>query len=203
MRKYSLADYVFQFITVTMGVFIALLIDGLAERRDNDQLVESARQTIRRELENNKKDLERTLAGLPADQEAMLNAITFADNMLSSGKSKINELKLHYNLADQLTNSGWRTAERTGALGHMDYTEVQRYSSIYDFQELFIQQQRQIVMQVALAGAIFKGNFDVERPDRADLVTFRARVMDLRAAIDVQEKFGRKLIEDYDAALKP
>jgi hypothetical protein len=203
MKKYTFADYGFQFITVTAGVLIALFIDGLAERNSNRELVESARATILLEIADNKKDLEATLSGIAADREAMLNAVRFADEILSKGKTKITSLQLHYNVADKVSDSSWRTAERTGALAHMDYAEVQKYSRIYEFQDLFMQQQRQALSQLTLAGAILNSDFDPEHPKTKDLEIFRARVMDVSALVKLQEDFGKKLLEDYSAALKP
>ena len=69
MKKYSFADYAFQFITVTAGVLIALFIDGLADWNAKRELVASARATIMRELADNKKDLEATLSGIANDQD--------------------------------------------------------------------------------------------------------------------------------------
>ena len=203
MKKYTLPDYGFQFITVTAGVLIALFIDGLADWNAKRELVANARATIMRELADNKKDLEATLSGIAKDQAAMLNAITFADEMLSARKTKINSLQLHYNVADEVSDSGWRTAERTGALALMDYGEVQKYSRIYDFQELFMQQQREALSQLTLAGSVFKSNFDPEHPNMKDLETFRTRVIDLLAMVALQEDFGKKLLEDYSKALQP
>ena len=203
LSKYGAADYVFQFITVTAGVLIALFIDGLAERNNNRELVDSARANIRRELTDNKADLEATLSGIETDRDAMLKAIQFADDMLSTGKTTINSLQIHYNVADKVTDSSWRTAERTGALALMDYAEVQRYSRVYDFQDLFLEKQRQTVSQVTLAGAPLNADFDPNHPNRKDLETFRARVMDVMALVRLQEQFGKKLLEDYAKALNP
>jgi hypothetical protein len=203
MKKYTFADYAFQFITVTAGVLIALFIDGLAEQKDNRQLVDSARATIMRELADNKTDLERTLSGIENDLEKMLHAIAFADDMLSTGKTKVRELTIHYNVADQVTDSSWRTAERTGALALMDYAEVQKYSRIYDFQDLFLQRQRETLAHVTLAGAPLNARFDPAHPNRKDLELFRARVMDVMTLVKLQQQFGQKLLEDYAEALKP
>ncbi len=203
MKKYSFADYAFQFVTVTAGVLIALFIDSLAETRSNRDLVESARAMIMRELADNKKDLEATLSGIAADQEGMKNAIRFADELLSARKTKINSLELHFNVADQVSDSSWRTAERTGALALMDYEEVQRYSRVYDFQALFMQQQRQALAQIVVAGSIFETAVDPEHLNPKDLEMFRTRVMDLLALVGLQEDFGKKLLEDYAKALQP
>jgi hypothetical protein len=201
--KYTTPDYVFQFITVTAGVLIALFIDGLADLRADRALVENARSMIRRELADNKKDLEATLSGIAADQENMRTAIRFADELLSTRKTTINSVQLHYNVADQISDSSWRTAERTGALALMDYDEVQRFSRVYDFQELFMAQQRQTLTQVVMAGGFFKADFDLAKPNAKDLELFRTRVMDLLGLLSLQEDFGKKLVEDYAAALNP
>jgi hypothetical protein len=203
MKKYTFADYAFQFITVTAGVLIALFIDGLAERNNNRELVESARAMIKLELVDNKNDLERTLSGIAKDQEALLNAIAFADDLLATGKTKINSLQIHYNLADEVTDSSWRTAERTGALALMDYAEVQKYSRIYDFQDLFMQQQRQAMSQVILASATLNASFNPAQPNRKDLEVFRGRVQDLMAIVAQQDTLGKKLLEDYAKAIAP
>lgn len=200
--KYTFADYAFQFITVTAGVLIALLINGLVEWNSNQQLVRTARATILRELADNKADLEATQANFVTDQAAMLNAVKFADDLLSKRKTSITTLELHLNVADKISDAGWRTAERTGALSHMDYVEVQKYSVIYEFQDLLMQTQRQALAQLTLASAIFEGGFDPDHPDLNDLETFRARVLDLKATLTMHQKFARKMGEDYAAALK-
>ena len=201
--KYSAADYTFQFITVTAGVLIALLIDGLVDWNNNRELVAEARATIARELADNKKDLNATLSALPRDREALDKALKFADDMLTVRKTTVTEILLHYTLADRISATSWRTAERTGALGHMDYAEVQKFSKVYDFQDLFLQQQRMLLSQLGSASTLLVTGFDPDKPNMKDLEGFRARVMELGAALKLQEDLGKKLAEYYDEALKP
>ena len=110
-------------------------------------------------------------------------------------------IELHYNLAD-LSDTSWRTADRTGALSHMDYGEVQRLSKLYDFQDLFVLQQRSVLSQLALASSMLQGQFNPDKPNLKDLETFRTRVMELRAAIGIQEDFAKRLAENYAESLK-
>jgi hypothetical protein len=200
--KYTLADYVFQFITIAMGVLVALLASGLNEYYNNWQLVTQARVTIAREIGDNKKDLDATLSGFARDREAMTSAVQFATEMLAAGKTSITEIQLHYNMADLLATA-WHTAERTGALSHMDYAEVQRYSKLYDFQDLFVQQQRATVSQLAAASSLLQGNFNPDKPNPKDLETFRERTQLLLAQVSLQEDFAKRLAEYYAEALKP
>ena len=195
-HKYSASDYLFQFITITVGVLIALLINGLVEWNNNRVLVSQARQTIADEVRSNQKDLDSTLAGMADDLKRFDNAIKFANDLLTTRKTTVNELKLHLNLAD-ITAAGWHSAERTGALSHMPYSEVQRYSLLYDLQELYSEQQRALLSQLAGASSILAGDFDPDNPNPKDLDDFRSRVLQLRSHLAIHEQMARRLSERY------
>ena len=200
-NKYTANDYVFSFVTITLGVLIALLINGLVEWNNNRQLVTQARATIAQEIGENKRDLDVTLASFPDDRKRFDNAIKFANDMLATKKTAINELKLHLNFAD-VSSAGWRTAERTGALSHMPYTEVQRYSLLYDLQDLYTEQQREMLGQLASASAILAGDFNPDNPNPKDLEAFRDRVLQLQSTLTIHEQMARRLAERYAEALK-
>jgi hypothetical protein len=200
-RKYDLSDYLFQFIVITAGVLIALLLNGLVEWNDNRELVDQARATIRREVEANLKELE----GLPENVKRsggdLENALRFADDLIATGKSDVRSLSLNFNLAT-LNASGWQSADRTGALGHMDYDEVQEYSELYTMQELFESQQRKAVDLVAAGSAFVSPAFDPTKANRDDLSRFRQQVMLLQANLLVTEQLGQQLRKGYQEFLE-
>ena len=200
-KKYSFADYLFQFITITAGVLIALLINGLVELNTNRQLVAQARATIAEEIAANKKDLDITLPGIADDMKRLDAAVTFATDLLTTKKTTIHELKMHLNFAD-VSSAGWRTAERTGALSHMAYAEVQRYSMLYDLQDVYTEQQRTMLVQLAEASAILNSDFNPDNPNTRDLEAFRDRVTRLRSMLNIHEQMARRLAERYAEALK-
>ena len=199
--KYAVVDYVFSFITITAGVLIALLINGLVEWNNNRELVAEARATIAREIAANKKDLEATLGGIQEDIKKFNSAIQFATEILATKKTTVNQLDFHLNLAE-LSSSGWRTAERTGALSHMDYDEVQRYSRLYDFQDLLVDQQRDLLGHLGEVTAILNSDFDPDNPNTKDLELFRERVMLLRAQLALHEQMAKRLAGNYAEALR-
>jgi hypothetical protein len=199
--KYTLVDYLFQFIIITAGVLIALLANGLVEWNRNRELVAEARATIAREIADNKKDLDATLDGMTGDLKKFDAAIQFAAEMLRDKKTSVTTLDFSINMAD-VSSTSWRTAERTGALGHMDYDEVQRYSKLYDLQELLVEQQRSLVSRLGEATAILSGDFNPDNPNPKDLEFFRERVMVLRAQLAVHEQMAKRLAENYAEALK-
>lgn len=201
-NKYTSSDYFFQFVTITVGVLIALLINGLVEWNRDRELVADARSTIAREIADNKKDLDATLGGLQDDIAKLEAGINFANEMLTKKSTNINRLNFGINLAD-LSASGWRTAERTGALSHMDYEEVQRLSKLYDLQDAIVDQQRAFLSQLADALAILSPGFDPEKTNPRDLELFRERLMRLRSTLTIHSGLARRLAENYAEALKP
>ena len=200
---YALEDYIFQFITVTAGVLIALLINGLDAWNDTRELVRKARTTIEREIADNRKELDDTVSGFASDHRKLQEALKFADDVLKKGRSDLRAFTLNYNLAELSSNS-WRTADRTGALSQMDHAEVQKYSKLYDFQDVFLERQRDALDQFASAMSIVQGeDFNPEKPNLKDIEIFRQRVMELRAALVVQEQFAGRLKQAYEEALQP
>jgi hypothetical protein len=199
-KKYTFADYLFQFVTITAGVLIALLINGLVQWNDNRSLVAQARETIAQEIAQNKNDMDKTLPGISDDMKRFENAIKFANDMLTARKTSVTELKLHLNFAD-VSSAGWRTAERTGALSHMPYADVQRYSLLYDLQDLYTEQQRVMLVQLAEASAFLSGDFNPDNPNPRDLEMFRERVTRLRSMLNIHQQMATRLNERYAEAL--
>lgn len=177
-------------------MLIALLINGLVEWNNNRELVDQARATIRREVEANLEELAGFPDNIKRSTSELENAMRFADDLLNKGKTDIHNLRLNFNLAT-LNASGWQTAERTGALAHMDYDEVQKYSELYAMQQLFDEQQRKAVDLVATASALVASSFDPTTAKTADLAEFRRRVMLLQANLFVTEQLGQQLTKGY------
>ena len=194
LSKYGAADYVFQFITVTAGVLIALMIDGLVDWKSTRDLVADARAAIRREVADNLKEMEGRPKAIQKANDDIDNAIKFAKDLVATGKTDINELNVRFDLAT-LNESSWRSAERTGALAHMPYDEVKQYSELYAFQDLFTTQQRQAVDLVT--SAIVIAAEDPTKASKEDLMRFRDQLRSLKATVYVTDQLGTQLVEAY------
>jgi hypothetical protein len=196
MKKYSFADYGFQFITVTAGVLIALLIDGLVDWNNNRELVAAAHASIAREVADNLKEIE----GLPKSIESangeIDNCLKFANELLAKGKTDVSSLQLSFNLAT-LNSSSWLTADRTGALSHMSYGQVKEYAELYKLQELFDTVQRRAVDMVADGIVVVSGGSDPTKASRDDLMRFRDQLMRYRASLFITADLGKTLTNAY------
>ena len=200
-HKYSASDYVFQFITIMAGVLIAMLANGMVERSKDRQLVATARTMLAREITDNLGALETLPADVAKNAAEVENALQLANDLLKKGKTEIRSVSFNFNLPT-LNESSWQTAERTGALAHMDYDEVKAYSEVYAQQDLFTTHQRKSIDLVAAGSVLIAPSFDPTTAERQDLVRFRESAMQLQANLLVTEQLGRQLSESYQKLLK-
>jgi hypothetical protein len=195
----SLKDFLIALATITAGVLIALSLEGLLEWNHNRRLVREARETVTREITDNKKEVDGILASAAARQNDLDNALRLANELLNSKKSDIRQVNLGTSIAE-LSSAGWQSAERTGALTHMDYAEVQKYAGLYELQNLFAVQQRQVLGRLASALAVL-GAGDPHTAAPRDLELFRQHVLGLRADLIIERQLGQGLSEAYGKSL--
>jgi hypothetical protein len=83
----------------------------------------------------------------------------------------------------------------------MDYGEVQRYSTLYDAQDLYATQRRRILEHVAQALSIVGTGFPNDSTTK-DLEALRGQINTLQADFIVLDQLGRQLLDSYRKALK-
>ena len=194
-RSRSVSYFLTELLIVTAGVLIALSVDSLRGWNKDRQLVEQARRTITLEIAENRADVERVMAGSETRQKDLDNALKFVSEMLATRKSAMHEITVNTEVAD-LSSAAWQSAERTGALSHMRYDEVQRYSRLYAVQELYIAQQRQSLRRITTALA-FLAEGDPTAASPEDLRGFRQEVRALIGEHYIENKVGDRLLELY------
>lgn len=197
---HSLREFLAQLGTITAGVLIALSIEGLLEWNHYRTLVREAKATIDLEIADNKKELDGVLAGSESLKKDLDTALRLANDLLTTKKSDVHQINLGFEIAE-LSTASWRSAESTGALGHMEYSDVREYSTLYEIQDLLAQQQRRGIEGVAAASAIFTDNRDPHQAPAGDLELFRQQVLGMRANLQIQEQIGRRLSAAYQELL--
>jgi hypothetical protein len=186
-----------ELLIVTLGVLIALSVDSLRQWREHVALVDEARRNIVEEIRDNAKALDQVLGEIETRRKQIDDAITVADDVLAKRPMRIKQFELGSNVA-QISDANWKSAERTGALGYMEYAEVQRYSRLYDLQALFAEHQRRRIERIALALSAISE--DPEKAPTRDIEVFRDRVLVLRGDLLVVEQIGRGLKQYYTTA---
>ena len=140
------------------------------------------------------------LAGSESRKKDLDTALRLANDLLTTKKSDVHQVNLGFEIAE-LSTASWRSAESTGALGHMEYSDVREYSTLYEIQDLLAQQQRRGIEGVAAASAIFTDGRDPHQAPAGDLELFRQQVLGMRANLQIQEQIGRRLSAAYQELL--
>jgi hypothetical protein len=127
-------DFFVHLTIITLGLLIALGLEGTVEWIRNRHLVHRAEANLKFELRENRTTLTNDLKSLDAAQheiEADLTLLTtFRTTHHSSG-----DLRFYWEW-NSLSASAWETARNTGALALMNYETAQRYSNTYTQQSL-------------------------------------------------------------------
>ena len=199
-RRRSAGRVIRELTTITAGVLIALSLEGLVQWGRDVALVREARGTIRRELADNRREVQSVLSSVDSRRKNLDMALRFANELLSKRETGINEVQLGFNVAD-LSTASWDTAGSTGALGHMDYGEVQRYADLYSVQALYSDRQKGTMERLAAAATMFSDRRDPKDASPEDLQLFRRQVLAMHSDLMLEEQLGTRLIEMYDRVL--
>lgn len=171
---------------VTIGLLIALSLEALVEAYHHRSLVLEARRNIEREITENRGLVKQNIASVQADQSRMKTNLEVL-LALRQAREVPSDSRLQYRLEwSALSDSAWATARDTGALGHMEYAEVQCYAGIYTQLHVISEQgQRLLESQTrAISPALVAGNPLAMTEAERDLVTTRSAdlLADLKGA---------------------
>ncbi len=197
---HTLKEFAIQLVTITAGVLIALAIDGVVEWKDNRDLVREATATITREIADNRAALERHHAEADTREKDAENALQLTNDLLATRASNIRQFGLTFHLST-LSSAAWQTAERTGAVAHMEYADVQKYAKLYNVQALYEGEQRRVMAQVVGALSSIATGENPHKADVADLERFRQQLLAVRGAFIVDRQLGEALLKAYGETL--
>ena len=153
------SEFFLHLFTITIGLLIAVGIEAAVERHQHHELASEARQTMTAEIRKNAASMTGALADIGREQQKL------EQNLAALRKVRLNpddpsagnlNLDISYNTTG-LEDTGWRTAQATGALAFMPYVDAEKYSSIYDAAESFVKEEDQLSEDEAhLLGAVEK-----------------------------------------------
>lgn len=119
---------------MTVGLFIALMLEGLVEYVHHKHLVREARENIRRELENNQRAAHNNVQSLKTNAAKVEAGLKTLRYMRTHPEAQNQSIEFNLSMQD-LSDAAYRTARDTGAFGYMSYDEVQRYAGVYGAQQ--------------------------------------------------------------------
>ncbi len=199
-RRWRRASYfATQFVLITAGILMALLIDSLIEVRRQNKLVAEAHAAIAAEVADNAKQLENALPSLDSVEATLYEMLQAIEAILPNGATA--GTYGNFNLiVPRLTRASWESAERTNALGYMDYAQVREYASLYAAQDAVLAAHTDLVGRfpaLASVGDAIKSADGATRYD--DLRRGRATILEFVIAIGSHRVMAQGLRSRYRA----
>jgi hypothetical protein len=159
-------DFLLHLATITIGLLIALSLEGFVEWQHHRQLVHEAEASLRAEIKSNESALQSVLADVHKQQNILKQDVVVLDQLIKDPKTNNHQqMSLSYRLVG-FDDVSWKTAQNTGALAYMPYARAQEYAGIYSLQEELDAAQKQGVRDAILGIGLFL-NADETDPARA------------------------------------
>jgi hypothetical protein len=193
-------DFSLHLFTITIGLLIALSLEGAVEWHHHRTLVRDAEAAMHGEIEEN-------LAGLPAirqkekDLSKTLDQDTAALDILRHDPKATPHMAMGFSFV-QLDDLAWRTAQTTGAVSYMPYKDAEQFSDIYWAQDGVNKAQQQLVEESIEAVAPLGDLFSKHQmsPQQIDAMTSHIGVLRMRLRfLDSYLDTLEKLYRDYQA----
>jgi hypothetical protein len=166
-------DFFIHLTTITVGLLIALGLEGCVEWQHHRNLVREAEASLHDEIEHNARRVAETQSdlrkqeGILKQDVAVLKGIILTRKMPEKGSLEINFHIRGFN------NVSWKTAQSTGALAFMPYSTAQEYSDIYTTQDEIDVAQHQAARDAIISLAPFLNMGDSDpalTPEEATLM---------------------------------
>lgn len=190
---HSWRDFFVHLIVITLGLLIALGLEGIVEWGHNRHLVHTAEANLTAELQENRRTLAGDLRFLNAAQKQFQSDLAILSSFKGTNHAT-GELRFNWTWNGP-ASAAWDTARNTGAVALMNYDSAERYSSIYSQQALVGTVSQVFLRDIYQTGAPLEGGRGLKDLKPAELDTMIANAQqtlaDLQYLRDVSESLAR------------
>jgi hypothetical protein len=186
---------------VTIGILIALSLEGIVEWQHHRNIVREATANIADEIRDNDNELRQFLEAAPKLRSNDTQAVAYLDAAIAHHAPERGEMSVGFTRPD-ISSASWTTAQTIGALGLMDYRDVKRYAAVYELQEEFLRLESRTIDAVALAMATFQKNESPDKLPLADLQLARQRILEAMGDLVAEEQIAQALDKRYQSVLQ-
>jgi hypothetical protein len=154
-------DFAIHLTIVTIGLFIALMLEAGVEYWHHRHIVAEARENIRQEIKENHEAAQKNVVSVQRSIDAIQSNVKTLHVLMTRPKN------FHGSLMNTMSfnsfhDAAWRTARDTGALSYMPYEQVQRYSDVYMLEEMVNQKAMDTAERNFRAGSPVYMGYEVD-----------------------------------------
>jgi hypothetical protein len=191
-------DFFLHLFTITIGLLIALSLEGCVEWQHHRHLVHEAEASLHTEIANNAKGMKDTIDDLHKQQESLKNDVTVLKYIMKNHKApEHSSLEITYHIRG-FDDVSWKTAQSTGALSYMPYDRAQEYSDIYATQEVLQSAEQQAARDAILGLASLLNTSDSDPdPTEGEADAVKEKIEVLQGQLLLVDSFMKSLDSSY------
>jgi hypothetical protein len=191
-------DFFLHLTTITVGLLIALSLEGIVEWQHHRHLVHDAEASLHAEIKGNAQNIDGVLADLHKRQDALKHDVSVLNYIAANGKyPEDKDMAIDFQIV-AFDSVAWRTAQSTGALSYMPYDLAQDYSSIYMQQDLLSSAEQQAARDSVVAiGPFINEPNNSPPPSREEAQSIIAKIEVLQGQLMLVDSFMQGLSGGY------
>jgi hypothetical protein len=156
-KVHGMKDFLIHILTITIGLLIALGLEGCVEWQHHRHLVAEAKESLHAEIKSNSEKVAASLTGLHKHQDELKHDLEVLDYIIEHKKAPAkSEMEVGFSM-ESLRDVSWKTAQATTALSLMPYKDAQEYADIYATQEQLAVEESQATRDTIVSLAPFSG----------------------------------------------
>ena len=200
---HSIKDFLLQILTITVGILIALALEGVLEWTHHRQVVHEAEANLTTEIRQNQAEIQKGTQELRTSEQQLKDMVVLVHQLQNNRANPVKNVTFNWTL-DELHSTNWNTDSVTGALAYMPYADVKRYTRVYDLQQQFMQVQSKAFDSImAVYGLTTLLQKDMKKVSDRELEDAE-RVLGLALAnADAVSGLESALNEEYTKLLQP
>jgi hypothetical protein len=145
-------DFFLHLTTITIGLLIALSLEGLVEWHHHRALAHEAQVSLHREIAKNESSIHEVIDDNQKRQSNLKQDVVILKYIVKYHKDPENQKMSIGSRVIGLESVAWQTAQSTGALSYMPYALAQEYTDLYDIQTLLrglqLQSNRDVIIAI-------------------------------------------------------
>jgi hypothetical protein len=195
---YGWREFFIHLATITIGLLIALSLEGGVEFWHHRSLVHEAEASMQIEIEANAREVQKALDDVRKEQDLLKKDIAVMKKIIANPKVPNREnMTVDFRIRT-FADVSWTTAQSTGALSYMPYERAQKYAKIYGAQNEIAEAEHQAIRDTVLSIAPFlnskKGD---QNPGGEEAVKIVDRLEVLQGQLIFLESLISGLDDDY------
>lgn len=195
---HGVRDFLIHLFTITIGLLIALSLEGVVEWQHHRHLVHDAEASMTGEIKSNAGGMTESLDDLHKEQESLKHDVIVLNGVIKTNKMPEHgsmEITFHIRTFDALS---WTTAQTTGALAYMPYDRAEEFAEIYKSQDELAASEQQAARDAAVSLAPFL-NQDASEPPVTGIqaANMKEKIETLQGQLLIVDSFMKGLDEHY------